>query len=194
MKQALMVKLAPTPEQHKALLETMERFNEACNYASKDSFSSKTFGQFYLHHRVYRYLREHYGLSAQMAVRAIAKVSESYKIDRRSLHFFRPHSAMVYDQRILSWKGLDRVSILTLGGREIVPIRIGGYQETRLERKVRQSDLVLNDGIFYLAVVVDAPGANAKRTRRFLGCRPRYREHTRRLGRRGLLWQTSQRA
>ena len=169
MKQTLMVKLSPRAGQHKALLQTMERFNEGCNYASRDSFDSKTFGQLYLHHRVYRYLREHYGLSAQMAVRAIAKVSESYKADKKTGHTFKPHSAMVYDQRILSWKGLDKVSILTLEGRQIVPTRIGGYQAARLDRKVRQSDLVLQDGLFYLAVVVDAPEPTTSDPTGYLG-------------------------
>jgi IS605 OrfB family transposase len=157
VKQTLMIKLSPSQEQHQALLETMERFNEACNYASGKAFETCTYGQYYLHHMVYGYLREHYKLSAQMAVRAIAQVSESYKADRKYQHSFKPHSAMVYDQRILSWKGLDKVSILTLAGRQIIPTRIGDYQEARLDRKVRQSDLILRDSIFYLAVVVDAP-------------------------------------
>ena len=157
MKQTLMIKLSPNQEQYKALLETMEHFNEACNYASVKAFETTTYGQYYLHHMVYGYLREHYKLSAQMAVRAIAQVSESYKVDRKVQHSFNPHSAMVYDQRILSWKGLDKVSILTLAGRQIIPTRIGAYQEARIDRKVRQSDLILRDGIFYIAVVVDAP-------------------------------------
>jgi len=159
MKQTLMIKLAPTEEQHQSLLGTMEQFNGACNYASGKAFETGTYGQYYLHHMVYRYLREHYSLSAQMAVRAIAQVSESYKVDRKTQHSFKPHSAMVYDQRILAWKGLDKVSILTLQGRQIIPIRIGSYQETRLDRKVRQSDLILRNNIFYLAIVVDAPEA-----------------------------------
>jgi IS605 OrfB family transposase len=66
---------------------------------------------------------------------------------------------MVYDNRILSWKGLDKVSILTLQGRQIIPIRIGAYQEARLNRIVKQCDLLLRNGIFYLAVTVDAPEA-----------------------------------
>ena len=152
-----MIKLSPNPEQYKALLETMERFNEGCNYASGKAFETFTYGQFRLHHIIYGYLREHYKLSAQMAVRCVAQVSESYKVDRKVQHSFNSHSAMVYDQRILSWKGLDKVSILTLSGRQIIPTRIGAYQEARLDRKVRQSDLILRDGIFYLAVVVDAP-------------------------------------
>ncbi|MDD5510441.1 MAG: RNA-guided endonuclease TnpB family protein [Dehalococcoidales bacterium] len=147
----------------------MERFNEGCNYASGKAFETSTYGQFHLHHIVYGYLREHYGLSAQMAVRAIAQVSESYKVDRKVKHSFNPHSAMVYDQRILSWKGLDKVSILTLVGRQIVPTRIGAYQEARIDRKVRQSDLILRDGTFYLAVVVDAPEPTPNDPNGYLG-------------------------
>ncbi len=157
MKQTLMVKLAPSKEQHDALLKTMERFNEACNYASQVAFETKTYGQFYIHRLIYHELRERFGLSAQMTIRAVAQVSESYKADRNTQHSFKPHSAMVYDSRILSWKGLDKVSILTLSGRQIIPTRIGAYQTTRIDHKVRQSDLILRDSVFYLAVVVDAP-------------------------------------
>jgi IS605 OrfB family transposase len=157
MKQTLMIKLAPTPEQYQSLLKTMERFNDACNYASEQAFGNSTFGQFYLHKIVYRTIRERFGMSAQMTIRAVAQVSQSYKTDRKVQHSFKPHSAMVYDSRILSWKGLDKVSILTLSGRLIIPIRIGSYQESRIDRKIRETDLILRDGKFYLAVVVDAP-------------------------------------
>lgn len=54
---------------------------------------------------------------------------------------------------------MDKVSILTLSGRQVIPIRVGGYQEARLDRKVKQTDLILRNGIFYLAVVSDAPEA-----------------------------------
>ena len=152
-----MVKLAPSGKQYKTLLETMERFNEACNYISNLAFKRHTSSQVKLHHLAYRYLREHYGLSAQMAVRVVGKVAEVYRRDKSRLHFFKPHSAVVYDQRILSFKGLDRVSILTLKGRQIIPIRIGEYQKARINRIVKQTDLILRKGIFYLAVTVDVP-------------------------------------
>jgi IS605 OrfB family transposase len=157
MKQTLMVKLAPSIEQCQTLLETMERFNEACNAIAGVAFALGTANKFRLQKATYDDIRGRYGLSAQMAIRAISKVSEAYKRDRSIKPVFKFHSAMVYDQRILSWKGLDKVSILTLGGRQIIPIRIGTYQESRLDRKIRQSALILRDGIFYLAVVVDAP-------------------------------------
>ena len=169
MKQTLMIKLAPTEEQHKALLKTMERFNEACNYASQIAFERYAFGQMKLHHFTYQYLRQHYGMSAQMAVRAVGKVIETYRRDKTKLVVFKPHSAMVYDQRILSFKGLDKVSILTLKGRQVMPIKIGRYQEVRLNRLIKQTDLILSDGKFYLAVVVDAPEPEPNDTNGFLG-------------------------
>jgi IS605 OrfB family transposase len=160
MKQTLMVKLATNPEQHQILLETMERFNEACNYISQLAFENHTASQVKLHHLAYRYLREHYGLSAQMAVRVVGKVVEQYRRDKSKLHNFKTHSAMVFDQRILSFKGLDKISILTLMGRQLIPIRIGAYQKVRMNRMVRQSDLILRNNIFYLAITVDAPEAS----------------------------------
>jgi len=154
-----MIKLAPTKEQYDSLLETMERFNEACNYISNLAFEQYTASQVKLHHLAYRYLREHFGLSAQMAVRVVGKVVEVYRRDKSRLHHFKPHSAMVYDNRILSFKGLDKVSILTLQGRQLIPIRIGEYQEVRINRIVKQCDILLRKGIFYLALTVDAPEA-----------------------------------
>ena len=157
MKQTLMIKLATTPEQYKSLLITMERFNEACNYISQIAFDNHTSSQVKLHHFAYRYLRDHYGLSSQLAVRCVGKVVEPYRRDKYTLHIFKPHSAMVYDSRILAFKGLDKISIMTLHGREIIPVRFGEYQKARINRIIRQSDLILRNSTFYLAVTVDAP-------------------------------------
>lgn len=169
MNQTLLVKLAPTKDQYDALLQTMERFNEACNYIAKTAFELQTANKFRLQKAIYREVRETFGLSAQLSIRAISKVAEAYKRGRSIQPVFKPHSSVVYDQRILSWKGLDRVSILTIAGRNLVPISIGSYQEARLDRKVRQCDLTLRDGGFYLAVVVDAPEPPPAEPTGFLG-------------------------
>src|SRR5687768_11543187 len=110
MKLTLILKLLPTPEQHNALLETMERFNQACNYIAALAFPGKNFNKVKLQTLVYRAVREQFGLSAQMAVRAVAKVADAYKTSKVKQAVFRPHGAMVYDQRILSFKGLDTAS------------------------------------------------------------------------------------
>ena len=150
-------KLNPTDEQYNALLSTMERFNEACNYVSSISFQEQTFNKRTLQKQHYRYIRNNYGLSAQLAVRAIAKVSESYKGKghRQELHTFKPHSAVVYDQRILSFKALDLVSILTLEGRKLIPLSIGAYAQLEQRRIRGQADLILQKDVFYLCVVVE---------------------------------------
>lgn len=66
---------------------------------------------------------------------------------------------MVYDERILSFKGIDVASILTLDGRILVPMLISEYHKGVLQgKRVRgQADLILQDGIFYLLLVVEFP-------------------------------------
>lgn len=43
-------------------------------------------------------------------------MAEAYKRDKSARLVFPDHRAIVHDQRVLSWKRLDRVSILTQGG------------------------------------------------------------------------------
>ena len=158
MLQTLMVKLEPSEKQYISLIETMNRFNEACNYISDIAFSIKSANKIKLQQIVYRDVRNKFGLSAQHTIRAIAKVSEAYKRDKSIKPEFSHDGAIVYDQRILSWKGLEAVSILSLNGRLIVPISIGEYQKVRMNNRVRgQADLIMQNGVFYLAVVVEAP-------------------------------------
>jgi transposase len=57
----------------------------------------------------------------------------------------------------MSWKGLDRVSLLTLDGRIKLPVAICDYHAPRLDRIRGQADLIFQNGTFYLCVVVDVP-------------------------------------
>jgi IS605 OrfB family transposase len=52
---------------------------------------------------------------------------------------------------------LDRVSILTLDGRILVPFVCGEYHRARLEGVRRQADLVLRKGKWFLYVTVEVP-------------------------------------
>ena len=151
------VKLLTSQAQHDDLLKTMERFNEACNYISDVAWLNRSFGKIGLQKILYYEIRERFGLSAQMVVRAVGKVSESYKIDKSVQHTFNPHGAVVYDQRNLAIKGADRVSILTLEGRTLVPIVYGEYRTLDQNRIKGQADLVYINGIFYLMLVIDLP-------------------------------------
>ncbi|GFP28830.1 hypothetical protein HKBW3S33_02246, partial [Candidatus Hakubella thermalkaliphila] len=68
----LMVKLQPTSEQAAALLETMEQFNTACNSIAEVAFRERTANKIRLQQLVYHDIRNQFGLSAQMSVRAIS--------------------------------------------------------------------------------------------------------------------------
>lgn len=155
MKLTMQVKLLPSPDQAQALLATMVRFNAACDALAAVAFQLRCANKVELQKIAYADIRRDFGLSAQMTIRAIAKVCEVYKRDKSMQPTFRPHGAIVYDQRILSWKGSDRVSILTLAGREVMPWVTGAYQHGRLNRVRGQADLVYRDGKFFLYVTID---------------------------------------
>ncbi len=155
MKLAMQVKLLPSTDQAQALLATMERFNAACDALAAVAFPLRCANKIELQKFAYADIRRDFGLSAQMTIRAIAKVCEVFKRDKAIQPTFRPHGAIVYDQRILSWKGSDRVSILTLAGRAIMPWVTGAYQHARLDRVRGQADLVYRDGMFFLHVTID---------------------------------------
>ena len=157
MKLVATAKLLPTPEQDTSLLATLESVNAACNWLAERAFELKAADKYRLHGLHYRDLREKFGLSSQMAVRAISKVVESYKRDRTRKPTFKPHGAIAYDQRILSFKAMDRVSLLTISGRILLPYVAGSYHHARLEGVRGQSDLVLRKGKWFLYVTVDVP-------------------------------------
>lgn len=167
----LKIKLIPSSSQSSQLLSTMKQFNLACDYISNIAFTEKVFSQVKLHKLAYYDVREKFNLSAQMAVRAIGKVCESYKIDSKSQHTFKPHGATVYDQRILSFDGLEFASILTLDGRIKIPMVLGGYQqETIANRRVRgQADLCYINNEFYLMLVVEIPEPPKDKPQKFIG-------------------------
>jgi predicted transposase len=104
---------------------TLERFNAACNAIAEIAFREHVANKIALQKIVYYDVRERFGLSSQMTVRAIAKVAEAYKRDKTIQPTFRPHGALTYDERIMAWKGLQHVSLLALEGRQLVACRFG---------------------------------------------------------------------
>ena len=152
------VKLLVSPEERGRLLATMRRVNEACSWLAERAFEAKSADKIALQRAHYRDLRDLFGLSAQHAVRAISKVCEVYRRDKSKRCAFKPLGAIAYDQRLYTFKnGLDRVSLLALDGRIVVPCAIGDYHRARLDGARGQADLVYRKGKFYLFVTVDVP-------------------------------------
>ncbi len=169
MKQTMLLKLKPTPEQHQALLDTMHAFNQAANYVASIAFTERTANKFELQKLAYSELRTTYKLAAQLAIRAISKASEAYKRDKSIQPTFRPEGAIVYDERVMSFKGLLTVSLLTIQGRVLVPFQVGPYQQARMDAIKGQADLIYRKETFYLAVTIDRPEPPPDETQGTLG-------------------------
>src|ERR1043166_5606056 len=145
MKLTLQLQLLPDAAQRHRILQTIERVNEAATFAAKCGFDAGVFSQPSIHKLAYAEIRERFGLSAQMAVRAIGKAVECFARDKTACPVFKPHGAITYDERIFSFKGTDRVSLWALPqGRMIVTLLYGEYQKQRFDRIKGQADLVLS--------------------------------------------------
>jgi IS605 OrfB family transposase len=169
MKLTLQLQLLPTPDQKTTLLATVERFNEAATFAARLAFDHGVFSQPSIHKLAYAEIRSRFGLGAQMAVRAIGKAVECFKRDKTRCPVFKPRSAACYDNRILGFKGLDKVSLWTLQGRMIFPLIYGEYQGERFDRMKGQVDLVYRGGKFFLYATIELPDKAPIEVKDFLG-------------------------
>jgi IS605 OrfB family transposase len=151
MKLTAKVKLKPTTEQKELLEQTLETANLAANHISEIAWAEKTFRQFSLHKLVYYDVKEQFGLTAQMTVRVISKVSDAYKLDKETKRMFKLNGSIAYDSRILRYydeRGL--VSIWAMGGRQKIKFVAGQRQKDLLKFQKGESDLVKIGGDFYL--------------------------------------------
>jgi IS605 OrfB family transposase len=170
MKLTLQIQLFPDKEQAEKLRSTMERFNQACSWLAAQAFELRVANKIKLQQLFYYDLREKFGLSAQMATLCIRHVGATYSRDKSIKPVFRKHAAMPYDSRIMSFKGIDRVSLLTLEGRVIVPFVMGEYQRARFSLAKGQSDLARRkDGKWFLLVTANLPDKKPAPVTEFIG-------------------------
>ena len=158
VKLTLQTQLLPDRDQTRKLSTTMRAFNAAADWLAGEAFRLKTANKVELQQLYYSQLRDGFGISAQMAIRCIAQVCEAYSRDKSIRPRFKKYASIPYDQRLMSFKGSDRVSLLTLEGRTIFPIIMGKYQAERFNGKYGQCDLLRRkDGKWFLLVTVESP-------------------------------------
>lgn len=160
MKLTSKVKLQPSEAQADSLKRTLETSNAACNRISDVAWETRTFGKFAIQKLVYHDIKAEFGLNAQVVIRCIAKVTDAYKLDKKTKRTFRPDGSIAFDSRILSWKiDASQVSIWTVDGREKVPFLAHDRAKELLLGARGESDLCLIDGDFYLftSCEVDEP-------------------------------------
>ena len=164
------VKLQPTDAQADSLKRTLETANAACDQISQVAWDSRTFGKFKIQKLVYGDIKASFDLSAQLVIRCIAKVADSYKLDKKVKRTFKPHGSIAYDSRILSWK-LDKkeISIWTVDGRQKMQFFAHDRALELLSGKRGESDLCLIDGNFYLFTSCEVDEPTPKDVDGFLG-------------------------
>lgn len=157
-------KLVITPTTADALQVTAQAFARACHIALETSRQLKTSNKVKLQHAVYRRIRSETGLTANLAIRAIARVSAAVKVAaqrKKVVKEFKPTS-VDYDQRIFAYRERDEsVSLSTINGRVHIPLSLGDYQRQALKGKSPTfASVVLTGKQWFIHIVIedaDAP-------------------------------------
>jgi len=148
-KRTIRCQMAPTPIMTTSLQVTCETFAAACNAILAIAVEQNVSNNVKLHHLVYAQIRANFGLSANLAVRAIRRVSAAMhaaKRRKRTPKQFRPTS-IDYDARIFDYREADEtVSLTTISGRLHIPLVLGNYQRDALRGKRPTAATVVKHG------------------------------------------------
>lgn len=151
-------------------MATFARCNEAATWLAQVGLDASVFRQFDLHKLAYSDIRSHFGLSAQMTVRTIAKVADAFKVNRETAPVFRKDAAQPYDDRIFRFvKDGSAANIWTLEGRITVPVVMGDHQRRLFAFQKGEVDLCFVRGKWYLAATCDIPEADEFEAEDWLG-------------------------
>lgn len=149
-------KLVPTPEQCTELDATLVAFANACNFIADVARREHTTNKVKLQHACYGDVRTQFGLSANLAIRAIARVCATLKVKSKTHSTFQPTS-IDYDQRIFSFREWDWTFSLTLlHTRARLESILGDYQKGRLQGHMPTSATLVKrrNGTFFLHVQI----------------------------------------
>lgn len=147
-------KLAPTSEQAAEIDATLKAFASACDFAAGAARRIGSTNKVKVQHEAYRAIREQFSLSANLAIRAIARACAALKVPARMHSTFAPTS-IDYDQRIFAFHEWNWTFGLTLlGGRRKIATKLGDRQKSLLKgRKPTAATLVKRrDGGYFLHV------------------------------------------
>jgi IS605 OrfB family transposase len=188
VKQVVKVRVLGNRDQAAALGHTLNTCNAAASWLSGQMHAERVHRKHDAQKRFYTELKQRFGLSAQPAIRVIAKVADSYATLRANIEAgnygppgahkrkkvtqtpigFRADGAQPFDARCLSWQIPDAVggreatvSIWTTAGRlKGVPVLAAPHDLVRLRtRSIGETDLICRDGKWFLYATVEAPQA-----------------------------------
>lgn len=176
MKQVLTVscKIQVSPEQSIKIDATLQAFASACEYVNQTVPPTLT-NELAMQSLIYYDVRDRFGLSAQLAIHAIRRVSgnrKTAKKDGKPVKNFAPTS-VTYDPRIFSFREKDwTVSLTTTSGRERFKLAIGNYQIGLLKGQTPKTATLVKrkDGTYYLNIQLESMPPEPIKTDSVLGC------------------------
>lgn len=123
-------KLQVNGEEKQIILETINRFTQACNDILSIAKEKKIWNRYKLHHFCYYPLKEKYKLTANYVIRAIARVTRKR---RRKPKSFKTHSLDLDKDLFRFIEKKESVSLATVNGRLKLKLKIGNYQRALLK-------------------------------------------------------------
>jgi len=154
------IQVKVSPAERSLLDETMEQYRAACNYVSNYVFQTHNLKQASLNDKLYRELRERYGLKAQMAQSVLKTVIARYKTILENQHewikpeFKKPQYDLVWNRDYSLTQ--EKFSVNTLSGRVKLPYFEKGMEEYFDGEKYRfgTAKLVKKHGKYFLHIPV----------------------------------------
>lgn len=157
------IKLAPSVEQGAALADVQRAFAEACNQISLVAAEQRVWNRVALHHLVYYDTRANSPLGSQMVCIAVKAVADAYKVRKPKRNVdvrasvFRSTTSVHYDKRTYALRG-ETVSLYTLPGRTIVPMKLGDFQRDLLAVGTpKEAELIRRGKQWYFNLALEIP-------------------------------------
>ena len=148
-----------------AMAATAEAFASACNFVLGVATQTGRRNKFDLQRLAYKDVRSQFGLSANLAIRAVSRVAAAMATAKANSaplpEAFRPTS-VDYDARIFEYRADEScASLTTMAGRIRVPLRLGPYQRDALAGKKPTAAVLCRKGKLWTINIViedvDAP-------------------------------------
>lgn len=167
----IVCKLNPSREQAAEMEATLVAFAASCNHIAEVCRSIHSTHKVMVQQECYTSVRAEYGLSANLTIRAIARVCVALKSSENTPSLFRPTS-IDYDARIFSFRERDWTFSLTLlHSRQRLATVLGEHQQAALKgRKPTSATLVKRrDGTYFLHVQVKEEAPQPRTAADYLG-------------------------
>jgi IS605 OrfB family transposase len=167
----IVCKLMPTLEQVSEMDATLGVFAEACNFAADVARQIGSTNKVKVQKACYPELRQRFGLSANLAIRAIARACAALKVKQKAHSTFQPTS-VDYDARIFSFRESDWTFSLTLlDSRQPIQTALGQRQESLLKGRTPTAAVLVKrrDGQYFLHVQLTGEAPEPIKTTGHLG-------------------------